>query len=295
MSKPFKLGVLVDNFRMGVRAGILKAAELGVDGVQIYCIAGELAPEAMTAQQRREFKAFVAGQGLEISALCGDLGKGFLNAEHNRAVLPRMKEIVNLAAEIETRIVTSHIGRLPDDDRDRTWRVGLDAFNELGAYAEKHGCILAMETGPEEPAVLRRFLDRIENKGIGVNYDPANLVMAGPYDHIGGVRVLQPYIVHTHAKDGVRLFSEKSAGNDLSKRRIMETPLGQGGVAFRYYLWALREIGYHGYLTVEREGGSDAARDIGDAVKYLRELDPWNGMIWRHKENQYAPVAIPAV
>ncbi len=288
-----KIGILVDNLHLGVRESIVKARELGADGFQIFCISGEMAPENMPQSKCGEFKKFVAGQGLEISALCGDLGKGFLKAESNAEVLPRMKEIVDLAVRLDVRIITSHIGRLPADENDPAWAVGLAAFDQLGAYAEQRGRIIAMETGPEEPIVLKRFLDKIGNKGIGVNYDPANLIMAGPFDHIGGLRVLKDYIVHTHAKDAVRLQSEKSAGNDLFKRKVLEVPLGQGGVAFRYYAWMLQEIGYQGYLTIEREAGRDPARDVGEAVRFLRGLAPWDGLIYRRKEDREVKIELP--
>ncbi len=295
MPHPFKIGILIDNLRLGVKGGIRKAKELGVDGVQVWCVDNELAPERMPAPDRAAFKCWVAEQGLEISALCGDLGKGFLNAESNRQIVPRMKTFVDLAADLGVRIVTSHIGRLPEDERDPCWAIGRDAFEDLGAYAAGRGCVVAMETGPEEPIVLKRFLDTIGNKGIGVNYDPANLVMGGPYDHIGGVRVLKDYIVHTHAKDGVRLLSERTAGGDRMKRRVKEVPLGEGSVAFRYYLWSLKEIGYAGFLTIEREGGEDPVGDVARAVSFLRGLEPWDGLVYRPKQGGLVPIEWPAV
>lgn len=275
--KERKIGVIIDSLKLGTREGIKKAAEIGADGFQIYCTKGDMAPENMSASDREDFKRFVSDQGLDISALCGDLGKGFLNAEANADVVPRCKEFVDLAVDLGTKVVTSHIGRLPDDETDPTWTIGLEAFADLGAYAESRGCVFAMETGPEEPAVLKRFLDKIDNKGIGVNYDPANLIMCGPFDHIGGVSLLRNYIVHTHAKDGVCLFSAYSAGDDPMQRKHIEVPLGEGSVAFKYYVKALDEIGYEGFLTIEREVGEDPARDVTAAVQFLRKLEVWEG------------------
>ncbi len=295
MNTDFKIGILASNLGLGLKGGILQARQLGVDGVQLWCVDNELDPARMPAAERAAFQRWVAEQGLEISALCGDLGKGFLKAETNRLVLPRMKTIVDLAVDLGVRIVTSHIGRLPDDEHDPCWAVGLEAFADLGAYAAERGCVVAMETGPEEPAVLKRFLDKIGNKGIGVNYDPANLVMGGPYDHIGGVHVLKDYIVHTHAKDGVRLLGEPSAGGDRTRRRILEVPLGEGSVAFRYYLWSLKTAGYRGYLTIEREGGPDPVGDVTRAVAFLRGLDLWDGRVFRPKQGGLVPIEWPAL
>jgi L-ribulose-5-phosphate 3-epimerase len=119
----------------------------------------------------------------------------------------------------------------------------------------------ASETGGEAPEVLERFLIKVGSPGIKVNYDPANLVMGG-YDHLDGVDVLGEYIVHTHAKDGVRNPDGTCA----------EVPLGEGGVDFSKYLEKLKGIGYTGFLTIEREVGEDPAADISAAVEFLRRF-----------------------
>ncbi len=264
-----KIGVIIDSFRLGVRDGIRKAAELGADGFQIYCTRGEMAPENMDQAARKDFKAFVAEQGLVISALCGDLGKGFLDPEVNREVVPRSKEFIDLAVDLDTRVVTTHIGHLPEDRNSLEWEAGLAAVQELSDYAQSKGCFFATETGPESPVLLKEFLDRITSDGIKVNFDPANFVMCGPFDHVGGVSVLKDYIVHTHAKDGVCLLK----GQAGEPNKYLEVPLGEGGVAWKYYLQALDDIGYDGFLTIEREVGDDPAADIAMAIEFLRGFE----------------------
>ena len=51
-----------------------------------------------------------------------------------------------------------------------------------------------------------------------------------------------------------------------------EVPLGEGSVPFKRYLQALEEIGYTGFLTIERECGDNPAADIKTAVDYLKNL-----------------------
>ena len=261
-----KIGVIIDSFKLGARKGIEKAAELKVEGFQIYVTEGEMAPERMSADDRRDFKKLAASKGLAISALCGDLGKGLLNPQTNPEVISRSKAFIDLAMDLGTKIVTTHIGTLPHDETAREWGIGLETVTELARYAESHGCSFASETGPEPPTVLKRFLDKVPSKGMKVNYDPANFIMLGPFDHIGGVQVLKDYIVHTHAKDGVCLMKNESGGYNS----YLEVPLGEGGVAFRQYLKALDAIGYDGFLTIEREVGDDPAADIARAVAFLR-------------------------
>ena len=264
-----RIGIIIDSLDLGVRPGIERAAQLGADGFQIYVTRGEMAPEDMGEQDRGDFKAFVADQGLEISALCGDLGKGLLNRETNPEVIRRSKLFIDLAVDLGTRIVTTHIGSLPEDESSDAWAVGLEAVTDLAAYAEKRGCWFASETGPESPLTLKRFLDQVPGAGMKVNYDPANFIMAGPFDHIGGVKILADYIVHTHAKDGVCLRK----GEGGTRNESLEVPLGEGSVAFAHYLAALDSIGYEGYLTIEREVGDDPAADVAKAIGFLRGFE----------------------
>ncbi len=263
-----KVGVIIDSLKLGVKKGIEKAAELGADGFQIYCTEGEMAPENMGKDDRKRFKELVRSKGLVISALCGDLGKGFLDPQTNPVVIARSKSFVDLAVDLGTPIVTTHIGFLPHDEKAREWEIALEAVTDLARYAESRGCFFASETGPESPVMLKRFLDRVPSKGIKVNYDPANFIMLGPYDHIGGVSVLRDYIVHTHAKDGVCLLKNETGGTN----KFLEVPLGEGGVAFRHYLKALDDIGYNGFLTIEREVGADPVSDVKKAIAFLRSM-----------------------
>ena len=263
-----KIGVIIDSLRIGVKRGIRKAAEMGADGFQIYVTNGEIAPENMNAGARRDFRKFVQDQGLSISALCGDLGKGLLDPVTNPEVIARSKAFIDLAVDLGTRIVTTHIGFLPHDEGAREWEIGRQAATDLSLYAQSRSCFFASETGPEPPVLLKKFLDQIPSTGMKVNYDPANLIMLGPFDHIGGVQVLKDFIVHTHAKDGVCLRKNDAGGANS----FLEVPLGEGGVAFRHYLKALDDIGYDGFLTIEREAGPDPISDVQKAIRYLRSF-----------------------
>ena len=78
-----KIGAMVESFRLGFRGGVEKAASLGVEGIQAYATTGELAPENMTPARIREVLDIVNSNGIVFSALCGDYGYGFNNAEQN--------------------------------------------------------------------------------------------------------------------------------------------------------------------------------------------------------------------
>ncbi len=52
----------------------MKAKELGVEGIQIYAVSGEMKPDNLSKKARKELLDFIKSEGLEVSALCGDFG-----------------------------------------------------------------------------------------------------------------------------------------------------------------------------------------------------------------------------
>ena len=257
----WNIGVVVESFQLGARHGVEKAAELGADGIQLHCTSGDMEPGRMTTEKRLEFADFVRDQGLTITALGGDFGKGLLDAETNEWVVPRTREVVDLAVDLGTRVVTTHVGYLPEDEYSEQWRAGVRAVREVADYAAARGVVFAGETGYEAPEVLHRFLERVGSPGFKINYDPANLVIKG-FDHLGGVDVLGEHIVHTHAKDAVR-------HDDGS---FTEMRLGEGAVDFSQYLEKLRRVGFKGFLAIEREVSDRPIEDVAAAVEFLRQF-----------------------
>lgn len=256
----FKLGVVLDCLRLGVRAGVEKAAEMGFDGFQVYVTQGELAPEKMPRSARREFRRFVAHRGLEIAALCVELG-GYADPAKLDERVERTRRMLDLGLDLGVVVHSSHIGRIPDDPAAPARRTIADALLAIGSYAAERGCCLACETGPEDTSLMRDFLASLRCDSLKVNFDPANLVMNG-FDPVRGVHDLSNLIVHTHAKDGVRRPDKTKA----------QVPLAEGQVPWDRYLAALHEVGYHGYLTIERETGDDPLADILHAKRFLSYL-----------------------
>ncbi len=282
MMANFKIGVMVDSFRLPIIEGVRKAADLGADGLQVYVVEGEMRPEAMSAAKREDFRRLVADCGLEISALCGDLGgHGFQRPEENKEKIRRSQAIVDLAVDLQAPVVTTHIGVVPDDCDAPIFQNQLLVCRLLGEYARERGVAFAIETGPEPAAVLRRLLDEVGSVGMGVNLDPANLIMVINEDPVQAVYTLREHIKHTHAKDGVQLrpcdpvqvyaaFAEGGIEGLNIGELFNELPLGEGGVDWSRYLDALSQIGYRSYLTIEREVGENPEADIAAAIKFLR-------------------------
>jgi len=275
----FKIGVLVDSFRLPINEGIEKAKLSGAEGIQIYATYGEMAPENLTSERKKEILDRIESAGLVVSAICGDLGgHGFMDAKENLWKIEKSKRIMELAKELKTDVVTTHIGVVPEDKNDPVREIMRAACDELAIFGDSIGASFAIETGPEKAKLLREFLDSLTAKGVRVNMDPANLVMVVGDDPVEAVKILAPYIVHTHAKDGIMLkpadvskvYSDNHA-SEYEGEKFREMPLGEGNVNFPTYLKALKDIGYNGFLTIEREVGDNPEKDILQAVSFLKE------------------------
>ncbi len=278
-----KIGVITDCFKIPLSESITLAQKLGFEGIQVYATTGEFSPETLTAEQKQSFKEQLKAAGLEISALCGDMGGyGFQIAEDNPERIEKTKRIVDLAEEFGTNVVTTHIGVIPDDKANPRYKVMVDALTECGRYAKEKGITLAIETGPETAPTLLQFLKDTDG-GVGVNLDPANFVMVTGQDPVEAVELLGEYIVHTHVKDGVMLkrtdpeiIYDHFATGGIEALNVadyfLETPLGEGDVDFPKYIEALRKVGFDGYLTVERETGDDPTADIKLALDKIKSL-----------------------
>ncbi len=283
-----KIGVIIDSFRTDFESAVKAAKGVGADGVQIGArfltgnrdeIAGNATPTKIVPIA--EAKKILADTGIAVSAVCGDFGCDMYYTR-DRKLIDTEKRLLEMAMELGTNIVTTHIGVVPETENCVQYESMHEVCYELAEYAKSMNGHFAVETGPEKSEVLKKFLDSLGSDGVAVNLDPANLVMCAGDDPVTAVYNLKDYIVHTHAKDGIQLkpFNTKQTYSaryygvpKLSfSGLIEEVKLGEGGVNWEKYLGALREIGFDGYLTIESECGGTPADDIGEAVKFLDRL-----------------------
>lgn len=282
MTMAMKIGVLLDSFKLPFEEALERSAALGVDGVQMYTTSGRFAAWEMEKAARNELRTRVLDAGLELSALCGDLGgHGFERREDNRDKIRKSEAVIELAAELEVPVISTHIGVVPEE-KNETYRTLVLALREIASFAGMHGVKVAIETGPEPPLRLRGFIEEVGEEALGVNYDPANLVMVQGADPVESFRALREFVFYTHAKDGRMVkqgdlrkiydaFAEGAPEDFHLDDYFLELPLGEGDVDFPRYLAALQGMRFDGYLTIEREAGEDRVGDITREVAFLRE------------------------
>lgn len=258
-----KIGVIPDSFQVPFKEAVVLARDLGVQGLQPFVTRGEMAPENLTKEDRADILKYVKENGLVFSALCADFGMNFkAKKEENEADVQRTMRMMDLARDLDTRVITTHIGRVPDDENCEEYLNMVNTIERLGKYGDEIGVCFATETGPEPALPLRKVLEKANTHSAKVNLDPANLFMCAGENPVNSVRVLKDYIVHTHAKDG-QMQPDGS---------YKEYRLGDGGVPFPEYIATLKYVGYDGFLTIEREAGATRFDDIRHGVELLRRI-----------------------
>lgn len=257
----FKIGIITDNLLISPYEALKEAAAMGIDGVQLYA-KDQMAPENLSVSDRKKYRDTVKGYGLEISALCCSLSRAFKQSPPDESYIKATLDTIDLAYDLGTNIVTTHIGKIPADKTSAQYSERLEALTRVGEHALSHGVTIACETGTDQPKAMAELIDKLPKNSFAINFDPANLVMLLNLDPVKAVYELKDYIVHTHVKDGVYVDGSE----------ICEKLPGQGDVNFKSYLAALKSIGYRGYLTVEREAGDDRNSDVLQAVNYIKSM-----------------------
>lgn len=256
-----KIGIMFKGLPISFKEAVIMSRDLGAKGIQPFVTGGEISP-LLTKEERKDIAKFIRNNGLELASVCSDFGGHIYTQENNEADLQRTVSMIDLAVDLGTNIVTSHIGGVHSGPESAEYKNAVRSVRKIGEYCACLGVDFATETGRETADELKEFLDTVNCKHVKANIDPANLVMCIGEDPVKMVKTLGiDRIPHTHAKDGI-----KTGETSYEEKRF-----GEGNVPFIEYLAALRDIGYDGYLTIER-GCGDRVSEIELAYEYLNGL-----------------------
>lgn len=256
-----KIGVCLRSLNLPLRPALALVRRWECAGVELDA-AGELLPGKLSQTARREVRHLIQSHELQLTAVRCPLRRGLDIPDQLQQRIEHIQQVMTLAYELGAAIVIVEAGRIPDKDDDPRTLWLLQALTALGQHGDRVGCLLALETGLEAGETLAKFLGRFNAASLAVNYDPANLLMNG-FDLYESARQLHNRIVHCHAKDARRSSSSRSA---------QEVPLGHGDIDWLAMIGLFEEIGYRGWLAVERETGNNRLADVANGVDFLRRL-----------------------
>lgn len=180
----------------------------------------------------------------------------------------RVKELklgADFAKKIGVTDVITHAGFLPESPTDPIYPDLLETLRELCQYMKDQGQYFLFETGQETPTTLLRFIESIGTGNVGVNLDSANLILYGKANPVDALDVIGKYVRGIHAKDGFYPTNGMYLGNEVK--------VGEGKVNFPIFVKRLKEVGFDGSLTIEREiSGEQQRKDIIETKAYLEKL-----------------------
>lgn len=260
---------------LGVKLEV--ARELGVPTIQLH------APhqQTRTKENAEKFLKRLDEFGITLTCVFGGFeGEsyadiptvartvGLVPPETRDARTREMKEIADFAASLGCKVVALHLGFVPHETGTRLYREVLNVTRDVCDHCRRNNQNLHLETGQETADALLQFIQDVDRGNLFINFDPANMILYGTGEPIAALKKVGRYVRSIHCKDG------KWAANP-GKDWGQEVPLGEGDVGMENYLRTLKQIGYPGPLTIEREIPQDPKRqksEIGHAVRLLAEL-----------------------
>ena len=250
---------------LGVRCG-----QLGIPGG--LELNASVAREWKSAVQRTEFRivtVFAAYQGEDYADIpTVQRTVGFIPHETRQGRERRTYEVSDFAAAIGVGSIATHVGFIPEDTKHPDYIAVRAMVQRVADHAAGHGQTFALETGQEPAHVLQRFLNDVSRPNVGINFDPANMILYGKGDPIEALSLLGPLVLSVHVKDGD--WPPRGQHQALGSER----PLGQGTVGIPRFVEKLKEIDFRGPLNIEREAENQQERiaDIRNAVAYLKQV-----------------------
>ncbi len=246
----------------------VSCGQLGFHGEAVldtppYSTMWQVALEKHQVQVVTAFAGF-SGESYASIPVCTDT-VGFVPPTTRREREQRMREISDFAKILGIPGLAAHIGCLPQDHKDPEYREVCSLIQRLCDHCANNEQTFALETGQEPAEELLAFIKDVNRPNLGVNFDPANMILYGSGEPIHALEKLQDHIISVHCKDGSWPESDGEWGH--------ETPLGEGDVGFERYIATLKRIGFTGPLIIEREiVGQEQQEDIRRAISLLNTL-----------------------
>lgn len=268
--KPLRLGLIL-GVEPNPDAAMATLKKLGIPTCQVYL--NNFDP-AFAVRLRKSLdnanveatSLVVGGPGKESwDFYDGPLTIGLIPRETRAARIAHIKAAADFAVRCDIPAIQTHVGFIPENPNDPVYKEAIVAMREVARYCDRYRQNFRYETGQETAITLVRAIHDVGLDNQGVNFDLANLIMYGKANPVDAIEVLAPFIQGIHAKDGLWPTNPRELG--------AEVPIGKGKVDFPRIIQRLKELRYHGAVTIEREiSGAQQLEDVRAAADYLRQL-----------------------
>ncbi|HXJ95243.1 MAG TPA: sugar phosphate isomerase/epimerase family protein [Terriglobia bacterium] len=268
--KPMPLGIII-GVDKNADAAIGRVHELGVPTCQVGAstYGPEAAAKLQAALQRYSIEAtalVVTGPGPEeYDFYHGPLTIGLVPPQYRAERIEHFKKASDFAKTLGIPALQGHCGFIPENPNDPLYGEVVKAIREVAGYCRENGQKFRYETGQETPITMLRAIEDVGLDNQGVNFDCANLIMYGKANPVDALEVIGRHVQGVHAKDGRYPTDPRKLGE--------EVPIGQGHVDFPRVIASLKNLGYRGAITIEREiSGPKQIEDLKKEKAYLEDI-----------------------
>lgn len=249
-----------------------RVTKFGLHVCQLSCWNSSLATREAAERVKRESRE----SGVRVCAVWagvpgpavwnfreGPTTLGLVPEQYRRQRVDALKAWADFARWIGAPAIITHCGFIPENMTDPAYEPVVEAIREVAVYCEKQGIGFWFETGQETPVVLLRTIETIGTSNLGINLDPANLILYGKANPVDALDMIGTFVRNVHVKDGFY----PTTGDLLGK----EVRPGLGKVNFPALVSKLKELGYNGEWIIEREiEGLEQEEDIRRTITDLQ-------------------------
>ena len=175
-----------------------------------------------------------------------------------------IQQIAEIASQLRLLLVTFHAGFLPHDENDPGFAKLTNRLREVADIFAAKKIAIGLETGQETGETLAMFLRKLDRGNVGVNFDPANMILYEQADPIAALRLLSQWLRQVHIKDARRTKKRGTWGDEVA--------VGTGEVDWKKFFAVLDEEKFDGYCCIEREAGNQRVHDISAAREFVEKL-----------------------
>ena len=262
-----KLGLIIGS--KNLEEGFKKIKSLSLSLCQIGFIAEEIGnfdPYKIKKMSKyygiEIFSVFLLFKGQIFNNKDGPETMGFVASKYREGRLELTLEFSDFVKEMGVKYIVCHVGFIPDDEEDLIYKTFLPIMKKVIEKCKENNQIFCFETGQELPSTLKRTIIDIGMDNVGINLDPANLILYGKANPLDAVEIFGEYVKSMHGKDGLWPNRDEYLGK--------EVPIGEGMVNFPVLLRRLKKKGFNGPIIIEREiSGEKQIEDIKKAIEYL--------------------------
>jgi len=266
---------------------LVKAKELGFDGVALVAKRPHVSPYDYDAAARKKLKERIESLGLKLVYLAGytDFTAGI-----DKPGIPHLEiqalyvgELAKLARDLGTNMVRIFTGYdRPNLPYDKQYELVVEGLKMAGKEAAKYGVTLAVQNHHDIALyhdAMYWLLNEVNLPNVKAGWDAWSPTLEGlSSEQIReSILKMKPFIVNTIAAQYVRLPRYRYENNLTNYIRqddvLRAVSMDKGIIDYKTFINTLREIGYQGYISYEMcevlEGGGSIDNLDKTAKKFL--------------------------